>query len=95
VKLPKRHQQGPQTSGNALAEQFPNEGIIQDGSVSEVHENNYFKDMPLEEVRNRYVKFSVFMTEVNQALDLENHTATIDQMAHRIRDLVYANQRKS
>jgi len=33
------------------------------------------------------------MTEVNNALDLENHTATVEQLASRIRDLVYAQSR--
>jgi len=47
--------------------------------------------MPMEEVHRRYVRFSVFMESVNEALSLDNH-ATIEVLAHRIRDLVYANQ---
>jgi len=78
-----------------LVEKFPNEAKLGNGQIALVHENNYFKDMPLEEVRSRYVKFSVFMTEVNKVLDLENHTATLDGLALRIRDLAYAQQRES
>jgi len=92
VKLPKRHHNLAQGTPADLVEQFPNVGTFGPGQPQEVHENNYFKDMPLDEVHMRYVKFSIFMEETNKALDLPN-TATVDQFATRIRDIVYAQQR--
>ena len=97
VKLPSQHQHQHQhqvQQPSDLADQFPNVATFGEGQKQDVHENNYFKDMPLDEVHMRYVKFSVFMEETNKALDLPN-TATIEQFAHRIRDIVYAQQRES
>jgi len=73
-------------------EAFPNEGKQINTNVPEVHENNYFKDMPAEDIRRRYMKFSVMMEGVNESLDL-TRSANVDQFALRVRDLVLATQK--
>jgi len=78
----------------SITEQFPNEATITAGEKVEVHENNYFKNHELDIVRKKYVKFSVLMEIVNDDLELPQ-TATVEQFAHRIRDLVFAQQRES
>jgi len=49
--------------------------------------------MPLEVVRKKYVQFSVLMEITNDLLGLPR-TATVEQFANRIRDLVYAQDPK-
>ena len=92
--MPPRHQLDQQPEPKQIAEQFPNVGQFTEGKKADVHENNFFKDMDIEEVHRRYVRFSVFMESVNEALSLDNHS-TIETFAFRVRDLVYANQRES
>jgi len=85
-KLPK------QTPPSNHEEAYPNEGKTIETINTEVHENNYFKDMSVEDIRRRYMKFSVMMEGVNEALDL-NRSANVDQFALRVRDLVLATQK--
>lgn len=77
---------------NPEEQQFPNEAKLK-GQVSEVHENNHFRDFPVEECRKRHINFSVLMHYVNAELDLPRE-ATVEQFAHRIRDLIYAANRQ-
>jgi len=88
-------QQLKNKEGATLEEQFPNDAKLSKGKKAEVHENNHFKNHPLEDVKKKYVRFSIFMEILNDALELDPKTATIEQFAHRIRDLVYAQQRES
>lgn len=88
VKLPKREQTRHSNPGDA----YPNEGIEEAKVVDQVHENNYFKDFPAEDIRRRYMKFSVMMEGVNESLDLSRQ-ASVDQFALRVRDLVLATQK--
>lgn len=54
---------------------------------AEVQENNHFKYHEPQEVRKKYMEFTVFMTALNQTLEL-NKDATVEQFAARIHDLV-------
>lgn len=78
----------------SIVDKFPNEARVTQGTPVEVHENNHFKDHDLEIVRKKYVRFSILMELVNDDLELQK-TATVEQFAHRIRDLVQAQQRES
>ena len=60
----------------------------------EVHENNYFKNHELEVVRKKYVRFSIMMEYLNDILEVDSKTVNVETFAHRIRDLVYAQQRE-
>lgn len=77
----------------SIAEKFPNEARVTSGEKVEVHENNHFKNHELWDVRKKYVRFSILMEYLNEVLELPQ-TATVDQFAHRIRDIVYAQQRE-
>jgi len=57
---------------------------------ADVHENNYFKGFPPDDLKKRYLQFSVFMEQVNNTLDLTRE-ATIDQFSRRVHDIVMAN----
>jgi len=76
-----------------IVEQFPNEARVTPGEKVEVHENNHWKNHELEVVRKKYVRFSILMELLNDDLELPK-TATVEQFALRIRDLVYAQQRE-
>jgi len=78
----------------SIVEKYPNEATVTSGEKVQVHENNYFKDHTLEDVRHRYVRFSVLMEYLNEILELNAHTANVEQFAHSVRDLVYAQQRE-
>jgi len=51
--------------------------------------DNYFHGMPLEEVRKKYIHFTVFMESLNKVLELPINT-DIETLSRRIYDLVYA-----
>jgi len=74
-------------------EKFPNEAKLGKGEAVQVHENNHWKNHDLEVVRKKYVRFSILMELLNDDLELPK-TATVEQFALRIRDLVYAQQRE-
>lgn len=76
-----------------ITEKFPNEASVTAGEKVDVHENNHFKNHELEIIRKKYVRFSILMELLNDDLELPK-TATVEQFAHRIRDLVYAQQRE-
>lgn len=77
----------------SVVDQFPNEATVTDGHKVAVHENNHFKNHDLEIIRKKYVRFSILMELLNDDLELPK-TATVEQFALRIRDLVYAQQRE-
>lgn len=54
-----------------------------------MHESNHFRNLTDEEIRKRYLQFSVFMEQVNNTLGLDRY-ATVDQFAARVNDLVTA-----
>lgn len=83
IKLPR--------NSKPLEEQYPNEGTITEIRAEDVHENNYFKGRDIEEMRKKYVKFSILMEAVNETIELPN-SATVEQFANRIRDLIYAQK---
>lgn len=70
-------------------EQFPNPGIVTEQHEVKVHENNYFKNHQAEDIRKRYMQFSVFMEQLNNTLGLDR-SATVEQFASRVHDLVMA-----
>lgn len=70
-------------------EDFPNPGEIRDQKVVDVQENNYFKNFDPMDIRKRYMQFSVFMESLNNTLGLDR-TASVEQFAARIHDLVMA-----
>jgi len=78
----------------SIVEKYPNEARVTEGQKVEVHENNHWKNHDLEVIRKKYVRFSILMELLNDDLELTK-TATVEQFAHRIRDLVYAQQRES
>jgi len=63
--------------------------MIQGGHEVRIHENNYFKNHEEMDIRKRYMKFSVFMEQVNESLSLDRN-ATVEQFAARVNDLVSA-----
>lgn len=77
-----------------IVEKFPNDASVTAGQKVDVHENNHFQNHELEVIRKKYVRFSILMELLNDDLELPK-TATVEQFAHRIRDLVYAQQRES
>jgi len=54
-----------------------------------VHENNHFKNHADTDIRKKYMEFTVFMTSLNNTLELDR-TAGIEQLAQRIHDLCMA-----
>ena len=78
----------------SIAEKFPNEATVTSGEKQEVHENNHFKNHELADVRKKYVRFSVLMEYLNDILEVDSKTVNVETFAHRIRDLVYAQQRE-
>lgn len=81
-------------SEKTLADQYPNDGVVENIQTSEIHPNNYFIKYEAEENRKRYLKFSIFMEELNNTLDLQRG-ATVEQFAGRIADLVTAVQKQN
>lgn len=75
-----------------IEENYPNPGEVKNIKVPEVHENNYFKDSGADDLRKRYLRFSVFMEELNNTLEL-NRDASVEQFAQRVHDLVMATQK--
>jgi len=73
-----------------MEEKYPNQAQVNSEPV-EVHENNHFKDHDKDDLRKRYTRFSILMEYLNENLELDRH-ASVEQFAHRIRDLVYANK---
>lgn len=82
IKLPKG------TTKN-LQDQYPNPGQQENVLQATMQENNHFKTFEPEEIRVRYMRFSVFMEALNNNLDLDR-SATVEQFARRISDLVQA-----
>lgn len=71
-----------------LEERFPNNGAFKPGETR-ANPDNHFSGREIEEVRSKYIKFSVFMESLNETLELGRHS-NIEEFALRIRDLVIA-----
>lgn len=54
-----------------------------------MHENNYFKEHEPHVIRRKYMEFTVFMTALNQTLELDKSN-DVNKFAARIHDLVMA-----
>lgn len=72
-----------------LEEKFPNEAKFQNGQKRTINEDNHFREHSLDDIRRRYLKFTVFMEALNQVLELDR-SASVDHFAKRIVDLVHA-----
>jgi len=62
------------------------------GKKRDFNQDNYFASMDIEETRKKYLQFSVFMEALNNVLGLNRHSS-MDEFAHRIRDLIIASHR--
>lgn len=82
----------PAHQHSEIEENYPNPGEVKNIKVPEVHENNYFKNNDADDLRRRYLRFSVFMEELNNTLDLSRN-ASVEQFAQRVHDLVMATQK--
>lgn len=69
---------------------FPNEGTVT-GEVRQMNQDNYFQEMEKEEIAKRYVQYCVISELMNGVLGLPI-TATLDDFAHRIQDLLIASK---
>lgn len=67
---------------------FPNEAKVT-GEKREMNQDNYFEGMEKEEIAKRYVQYCVISELMNGVLGLPL-TATLDDFAHRIQDLLIA-----
>lgn len=74
-----------------MNEKFPNEAKFRPGQQRS-NPDNHFEGRELDEVRRRYVKFTVLMEYLNDVLELGRHT-DLDTFANRIRDLVIASNK--
>jgi len=72
-----------------IAQQFPNPGQIANGQVTKMNPDNFYAKRDIEDVRVRFMDFSVLMKHVMNTLELDRH-ASVDQLSIRIRDLVIA-----
>jgi len=72
-----------------IEEKYPNKGKIINGQEQKLNPDNYFHGMPLDEVRKKYIHFTVFMESLNKVLELPIDT-NIETLSRRIYDLVYA-----
>lgn len=70
-----------------MEDTFPNVGTVTDQTTNEAHENNYFRDHSEEQIREKYIKFTVFMDSLNSTLEL-TPSATVDIFVTRINDLM-------
>jgi len=68
---------------------YPNPGMVHEQKVLDVHENNHFKNHSPDDLRKRYLQFTVFMEQLNFILELKRD-ATVEQFATRVHDLVMA-----
>jgi len=73
----------------SLDEKYPNQGKIVNGKIQPLNPDNYFHGMSLEDVRKKYIHFTVFMEHLNKVLELPID-ANIETLSRRIYDLVYA-----
>jgi len=73
-----------------LAEQYPTEAQVLETRRNQMNPDNHFRNHSKDEIAKRYVQMHVLMEYVNQCLELPP-AATVEQLARRIHDLVYAN----
>jgi len=88
VKLNPNHM--PQ---EGLSDQFPNPGVLEDTTKNEMNPDNYFQKMEVEIIRKKYLQFTVYMEALQDVLELDRY-ASIDQFAHRVRDIVLATNKE-
>lgn len=69
---------------------FPNEATVEQFKRA-MNQDNYFEGMEKEEIAKRYVQYCVISEIMNQVLGLPI-TATLDEFAHRIQDLIIASK---
>jgi len=74
-----------------VAEQFPNQAVIANSKARAMPENNFFINHSVEDIRKKYLQFTVFMEQLNNVLELDRF-ASVEQFANRIRDIVIADQ---
>lgn len=71
-----------------IEKHFPNEAKLE-GEKRDLNQDNHFEGMEKEQIAKRYVQYCVISELMNQVLDLPL-TATLDEFAHRIQDLMIA-----
>jgi len=77
----------------ALLEKFPNEAVLKDElQANETNPDNYFQNMEIELIRKKYIQFTVYLEALYEVLEL-SRLSTVDQFAHRIRDIVIASKK--
>jgi len=88
VKLQPNHK--PQ---EGLSDQYPNEATISDVRENPMNPDNHFQHTDVEVIRKKYLQFTVYMEALQDVLELDRF-ATIDQFAHRVRDIVLATNKQ-
>lgn len=76
-----------------IEEKYPNVATFGNGQKKKLNDDNFFKDHDLEVIRQKYIKFTVFMEAINDVLELGRETS-VEQFAMRVRDIVYAAQQE-
>lgn len=77
----KRHEEA------TLDEKYPNEAQVLEGQKLDVQENNYWKNHELEQIKKKYLQFTVFIEAINEVLELDRY-ATVETFARRIAELI-------
>lgn len=72
-----------------IEEKYPNEAKFTGGEQMKVNQDNHFINHDLDEIRKKYIKFTVYMEALNEVLEL-HRTASVEEFAVRIRDIVIA-----
>lgn len=73
-----------------VEQKFPNEATVS-GEKRQMNQDNHFEGMEKEMIAKKYVQYCVISELMNQVLDLPL-TATLDEFAHRIQDLLIASK---
>lgn len=73
-----------------VEEAFPIEADVT-GQVRKMNQDNHFEGLEKEMIAKKYVQYCVISELMNQVLDLPL-TATLDEFAHRIQDLLIASK---
>lgn len=79
------------TPQQQLEEKFPNVGEVVEETTRRMEENNHFINHTEEQLREKYIKFTVLMDFINQVLELEPSN-TVDVFAQRVNNLISASR---
>lgn len=79
------------TPQEALEKKFPNPGELVDQEVRRMEENNFFINHTEDQIREKYIKFTVLMDYINQTLELGT-ASTVEEFAMRVNNLISASR---